>query len=127
MILSKLKESQNRLPSIQFREPSLLSPQELFWTLQVLDIWTTYEGMKYECVYETNPLLPRKPDLNDLVTHKTKWLAWVPVVLQNNTTLTAEEKQDVFRPGNRMMIAVVFNNLIVLERVKKRENCKKIG
>jgi hypothetical protein len=127
LILSKLKESQNRLPSIQFREPSLLSPQELFWTLQVLDIWTTYEGMKYECVYETNPLLPRKPDLNDLVTHKTKWLAWVPVVLQNNTTLTAEEKQNVFRPGNRMMIAVVFNNLIVLERVKKRENCKKIG
>jgi len=26
-----------------------------------------------------------------------------------------------------MMIAVVFNNLLVLERVKKRKNCKKMG
>jgi len=83
--------------------------------------------MKYECVYETNPLLPRKPDLNDLVTHKTTWLAWIPVVLQNNTTLSYEEKENIFRPGNRLMIAVVFNNLIVLEKVKKRKNCKKVG
>jgi len=127
LILSKLKESQNLLPSIQYKEPSLLSPQELFWTLQILDIWTTYEGMKYECVYETNPLLPRKPDLDDLVGHKVKYLAWIPVVLNNNTTLTTEERQEVFRPGNRMMIAVVFNNILVLERVKKRKNCKKMG
>jgi hypothetical protein len=42
-----------------------------FWTLNVLDVYTTYEGMKRcsTCV-EMNPFLPNRPELEHLILHK---------------------------------------------------------
>ena len=42
-----------------------------FWTLNVLDVYTTYEGLKRcsNCA-ENNPLLPDRPELNELLLQK---------------------------------------------------------
>jgi len=83
--------------------------------------------MKYECVRELNPLLSDKPELGDIIGLKVATLSWISPALAMNTTLTEEERQTVFMPGNALMIAVVMNNLEVLQDVKNNEKCKKIG
>lgn len=39
----------------------------LFWTSQILDVYSTYRGLKYDCITEANPLLPPVPDLTELI------------------------------------------------------------
>ena len=41
-----------------------------FWTLNALDVYTTYQGLKKPYVYETNRLLGKKPSLSKLILHK---------------------------------------------------------
>lgn len=76
--------------------------------------------MKYECVYETNPLLPRRATTKDILELKGVVLGWIPVV-----TSDMPYTDDVFAPANKLMIAVVINNLAVLDRVKNNKNCQK--
>ena len=42
-----------------------------FWTVNALDVYTTYKGTKKPDIYETNPLLPKKPKLEELLLQKT--------------------------------------------------------
>ena len=39
----------------------------LFFSAQVLDVYSTYRGLKYDCITEANPLLPSVPDLTELI------------------------------------------------------------
>lgn len=65
-----LRERQRKLPSLQFNEPVKREYIYAFYFLQLADVWTTNEGMKYDCVYESNPLLPSIPHLDRLLIHK---------------------------------------------------------
>lgn len=76
--------------------------------------------MKYECVYETNPLLPRKPSTTEILELKGLALGWIPIV-----TSDIRYSDQVFAPANKLMIAVVINNLAVLDRVKNNKDCQK--
>ena len=38
-----------------------------FWTTQILDVYSTYKGMKYNCLFEANPLLPEVPKIHEMV------------------------------------------------------------
>ena len=62
----------------------------IFWTLQVLDVYTTYRGLKYSCVKEANPLLGERPGVPRLVTHKTLFLhpIWI---LRNEEVINKTE------------------------------------
>ena len=42
----------------------------VFWTLQAADIWSTHQGMKWDCVREANPLLPSVPSIMEMTTLK---------------------------------------------------------
>ena len=42
----------------------------VFWTLQAADIWSTHQGMKWDCVQEANPLLPSVPSIMEMTTLK---------------------------------------------------------
>ena len=92
----------------------------LFWTLQALDIYTTTKGLQYDCVYEANILLPRKPDLNDLVRHKAlifiPIFIFLPVYKLNEGGLTF---------SNTLTAAVVANNFAVNKRAKAK-GCQKL-
>ena len=71
-----LRENQRRLPSLQFEpeEPVSDYTYYLFWALQVADVYSTVEGLKYDCIVEANPLLPKVPHLDRLVIHKAIFL-----------------------------------------------------
>jgi hypothetical protein len=44
--------------------------KKLFVTLQFLDIYSTYRALKYNCVYEMNPLLGTVPTVPKMLTLK---------------------------------------------------------
>ena len=54
-----------------YNEPPTKNQMIFFWTLNVLDTYTTYEGMKkcHTCK-ELNPLLPDRPELEELILQK---------------------------------------------------------
>ena len=54
-----------------YKEPPTKNQMIFFWTLNVLDVYTTYEGLrKCSRCTEQNPLLPKKPKLEELILQK---------------------------------------------------------
>ena len=53
-----------------YNEPPTKNQMIFFWTLNALDVYTTYEGLKKPNVYEKNPLLGDKPHLDNLLIQK---------------------------------------------------------
>jgi len=54
-----------------YNEPPTKNQMIIFWTLNALDVYTTYNGVKKPNVYELNPILPKKPELEELLLQKT--------------------------------------------------------
>ena len=108
----------NILPDFEFTEMANDAQYNIFWTLQALDVYTTYRGLKYSCVYEANPIVGDNPNLARLVTHKT--LALHPIaILQPLQILTKQEVQNY----NVFYTIVVYNNYTVWNGARKV--CKK--
>lgn len=54
-----------------YNEPPTKTQLITFWTLNALDVYTTYEGLKRcSTCRETNPLLPDRPELEELLLQK---------------------------------------------------------
>ena len=53
-----------------YKEPPTRNQIIFFWTINALDVYTSYEGLKNPNVYEINPLLPKKPKLEELLLQK---------------------------------------------------------
>ena len=53
-----------------YKEPPTKNQMIVFWTLSALDVYTTVQGTKKPNVYEQNPLLPKKPELEELLLQK---------------------------------------------------------
>ena len=53
-----------------YNEPPTRNQMIFFWTLNALDVYTTYKGLKKPNVYEKNPLLGDKPHLDNLLIQK---------------------------------------------------------
>ena len=53
-----------------YNEPPTRNQIIFFWTINALDVYTTYEGLKKPNVYEKNPLLGDKPHLDNLLIQK---------------------------------------------------------
>ena len=53
-----------------YKEPPTKNQMITFWTLNALDVYTTYNGVKKPNVYELNPVLPKKPELEELLLQK---------------------------------------------------------
>ena len=90
-----------------------------FWTLQALDVYTTDRGMNYDCVYEVNPLLPKKPSLERLVLHKSITL----IPFKNIADVLQPSDAELFL-STALTGLVVINNFKVIDRAK--QNCNKI-
>ena len=53
-----------------YKEPPTRNQMIFFWTLNALDVYTTYKGLKKPNVYEKNPLLGKNPHLDNLLIQK---------------------------------------------------------
>ena len=112
-----LRERQRKLPSLPFdqREPVSDYVYYLFWTLHVADVYTTREGLKWDCVYEQNPILPRVPHLDRLLLHKVVFLQPFVSFQQEDALYQGE----MFFP-TLLAAYVVQNNIKVTQRAKQR-------
>ena len=93
---------------------------KLFWTLQALDVYTTVKGMEYDCVYEVNFLLPRKPDINALIRHKA--IVFIPTFHLFPTNNLTDKDLSL---STILTASVVANNFEVLRRAKAK-GCQKL-
>jgi len=75
-IESLLKENPRKL---QYTHQPDISKQIWFtWYLvNVLDVYSTIQGLKYSCITEANPTLPKVPHRDHLIIHKTLLLSTV--------------------------------------------------
>ena len=64
-------EPKQILPKLQFREGVTRKDRYIFYTLQVLDVWSTNRAISSGYAKELNPLLPNYPSLDRLILHKT--------------------------------------------------------
>ena len=55
-----------------------------FWTTQILDVYSTYKGMKYDCLYEANPLLPEVPEVHEMIGLKLGIIGGLKFVLDGD-------------------------------------------
>jgi len=92
----------------------------VFWTFQILDMYTTSKAIKYDCIKEVNPLFTETPSDTRLVL--TKSVLLLPGLLYNDywKEITAEELDNT----NMLYAAVVGNNYRLLNEA--RQNCNKI-
>ena len=106
--------------SLQLTEPITDFQWGTFVSLQLLDIYTTYKGLQYDCVYETNPLFGERPSVMKMGV--TKLVILTPAIIseQNNHTLSRENMTDI----NLLMGLVVLNNASVANRAQN--NCIKL-
>ena len=108
------------LSTLQLKEPITDFQWGTFVTLQVLDMYTTYKGLQYDCVYETNPIFGNRPSVMKMGV--TKLVILTPAIIseQNNQTLSRENMTDI----NLLMGLVVLNNASVANRAQN--NCIKL-
>ena len=118
MIQLKLKESQNRLEYIhQFDlvDPPTPGDWAIFTALQLADVYTTYRGLKYNCVKEINPLVGERPSVGQMVFLKVATLTPAIQIDYDRGLLT----QRMIRNSSSFIGIVVANNYDVLRRAEK--------
>lgn len=94
---------------ITFVEQPTNADKIAFWTLQGLDVYTTYRGVKYACIKEGNPLLDDVPTIADMVM-----LKYVTVGRYPPKTL------EQYRLLNGFGSLVVYNNYSLWEQAHKK-------
>jgi hypothetical protein len=113
-----LKESQRK--SRYTLVDSYTTPQlYTFATLQLLDIWTTYKSLQYNCVRELNPIMGKSPSVPKMFAVKT--LVLIPAIESDIRREVLTRK--TMRQVNTMMVMVITNNNTVRNRAKN--NCQK--
>lgn len=114
MIALQLKENPNPL---QFTLIEPLDPYRLstFILLQVADVYYTYEGLKYDCVIEVNPLIGDHPSLDKMLITKTAVL--IPAF--NYDYKRGNLNNRAFDSMNSLMALIIANNINVVKKAKK--------
>ena len=105
---SKLQFKENT-DQFDFNDPVSTTHWVLFWTLQVLDVYTTYEGLKCDNVTELNPFFPDQPRLSQIIL--TKALLLSPLIYTNNK-YKFSNKQIILVTGVTAL-AVLNNNQVM--------------
>ena len=99
---------------IHFKFQNELSREQvaLFITFNILDVYSTYRGLKYDCVEESNPLLGKNPSPESIITKK---VILTPIVLNTFTEFD-------LKAANVLYTGVLYNNYRVLDRAKQQCN-----
>jgi len=114
--LIRAYEEESRIfKDLQWKDETLPAQWYVFWSIQVLDVYSTHRGLKYDCIKEGNPLLGENPSVARMITHKTLFLA--PYWMVQNEGLYTRTAIDFV---NILGTAVVVNNFNLLNKAKTR-------
>lgn len=119
-ICEKINEDNLIFPKFDIQPRATKSDWAMFITLQTLDILTTREGLKYDCVKEINPLLPERPTTTRLLLHKGIIFS-IPILVDNGWKDTTSQDMLV---ANLFTGIVVLNNLDIVNKANK--SCSRI-
>ena len=103
-----------------FIEPATKLQWAMFYTLQILDIYSTDRAIQYSCVKEVNPLLGKTPTSTEIIALKVILIG--PALYyahKHDVTITETDLQ----LSNLVIGAVVANNFDVYSQAKKRDDC----
>jgi len=118
--LIELQLKENQFQS-QFTPSEPISTKQwaTFLTLQLADIYTTYRGLKYNCVYEMNPIIGEQPSVPQMFLVKT--IVLLPAIESDikRESLTPQTMDNI----NLLMALVVGNNYNVWHGAER--NCSK--
>ena len=117
--LTSRERARRSLSTLQLNDPISDAQWATFVGLQFLDIYSTYKGLQYDCVYELNPFLGAEPSIGKMFLTKTAILTPAIQWDYNQKQLTPEIMNDM----NFLMTIVIINNFDVHSRAKK--SCKK--
>ena len=121
LIESSLKENQKRYEYTHHWE-LIDHPTNFDWTLfvtlQLADIYTTYRGLKYNCIEEANPLFGKRPTVNDMFI--TKFAVLTPAIEYDREHGNLNKAS--IRGTNSFMALVVGHNLNVIHKAKRQCN-----
>lgn len=87
----------------------------MFVFLQVADVWSTYRGLKYNCVEEANPLFGRQPSISDMTL--TKFAVLTPAIQYDKKN--GNLNKATIRSTNAFMAIVIGNNMNVINRADR--------
>ena len=110
-----LRAKQKRL-QFTLVEPISTAQWATFFTLQVADIYTTYRGLKWDCVRELNPIAGERPSVHKMFAIKTVVLAPAIEYDLKREALTPKVMDEI----NFLMALVVGNNYNVWRSAEKR-------
>ena len=85
--------------------------RKAFVALQVLDIYSTYRALKYDCVMEMNPILGDVPTIPEMVALKS--------IAQGHVLLKEDVSNEAFILMNTMSTLVVVNNYKVWDKARR--------
>ena len=88
------------------------------------DVHSTYKAVKYECVYEVNPLLPKRPSLERLIAHKV--ITLYPIYHPNFNKYPVRNSELKWSAG--LVGLVAYHNYKILDKVKEQpDRCPKVS
>ena len=114
-MISRLKEKKNEL-SFTLVEPISNAQWVSFVSLQLADIYTTYKGLKYDCVRELNPIVGERPSVAKMFFVKTVILTPAIEYDLKREVLSSQDMDEI----NFLMALVVGNNYNVWRRADRR-------
>jgi hypothetical protein len=107
------------VPQSYWEEPVDKWMWALFWGLQLADIYSTHEGVKWDCMSEANPLLPEVPTIAEMATLKGAILLPTYGAIGYENITRAELVAPLLLGG-----FVVHHNLKLTRRAERRCNLR---
>lgn len=107
------------VPQSYWEEPVDKWMWALFWGLQLADIYSTHEGVKWDCMSEANPLLPEVPTIAEMVILKGAILLPTYGAIGYENITRAELVAPLLLGG-----FVVHHNLKLTRRAERRCNLR---
>ena len=92
---------------LPFKEPITKGEYVLYGIAQALDLHSTYKATPYPCLAEGNPLLPKKPSIQDLIIFDT---------VHNYLVLKYVDDSDTLALHTGLTFTIAYNNYRLLEK-----------
>jgi hypothetical protein len=93
--------------NFNYQEPITTGEYVLYGMAQALDLYTTYKATPYPCLAESNPFLPKKPSIQELIIFDT---------VHNYLVLKYVDDSDTLALHTGLTFTAAYNNYKLLEQ-----------
>lgn len=99
---------------LEFHETGLTTEEFNFYLIHALDVYSTVRGLKWDCIYEQNPLLPNNPSTAGLIAFKVGMISLIKSIYGDDPAWDAFIKTSTYATGT-----VVLNNFRITSEARK--------